>query len=328
MRASLTRAAGGYEPANIAAVGPRLRTSLLAVVALLAATRAEADVERLRAALASVRFVAYTPRGFDPDAGAPPPDPAALRADLVLLHRYFDGLITYSCANGLDALPRLAREAGFRAVVLGVWSPSDSRELSRALAAAGSEPDVVIALAIGNEGLFFHRYDVAALREAFARARRERPGLALATSEPFSLYLDRAPADLPREDFLLPNVHPVDQPWFGSAPPATSVEFVANVVAKLEERFALPVLVKETGLPSGPSESGFSPAAQAEFWSALARRLPPTRAHAFAWFEAFDSPWKPARAREAPSEKRAREAYWGLFESDGRAKPALAELAK
>ena len=304
-------------------------TLLLGLVAALHAPRAGADVERVREALASVRFVAYTPRGFDPDAGAPPPDAAALRADLALLRRYFDGLVTYSCANGLDALPRLAREAGFRAVVLGVWSPSDSSELSRALAAADAERGVVIALALGNEGLFFRRYDATALGAAFARARRERPDLALATSEPFSLYLDPARAgELPREDFLLPNVHPVDQPWFGSAPAATSVEFVANVVSLLEQRFALPVLVKETGLPSGPSESGFSEAAQARFWSALAERLPPTRAHAFAWFEAFDAPWKPTRTPDAPPEKRAREAHWGLFDVDGHAKPALAAVPK
>ncbi|MFI5315260.1 MAG: hypothetical protein ACHQ6T_06145 [Myxococcota bacterium] len=307
----------------------RFRTLLLALAAALPAIRAGADAEPLRRALASVRFVAYTPRGFDPDSGSPPPGEAALRADLALLHRSFDGLITYSCANGLDAVPRLAREAGFRAVVLGVWSPSDSRELSRALAAAGAERSVVVALALGNEGLFFRRYGASALGAAFARARRERPELPLATSEPFALYLDPARAsELPREDLLLPTVHPVDQPWFGSAPPETSVEFVANVVARLEERFALPVLVKETGLPSGPSDSGFSEAGQARFWSALARRLPPTRAHAFAYFEAFDSPWKPARASAAPPDRRELEAHWGLLRSDGSAKPALAELAK
>lgn len=302
---------------------------MLALGALLHAAPAGADVERVRSALASVRFVAYTPRGFDPDAGGPPPDRAALRADLALLRRYFDGLITYSCASGLDALPQLAREAGFRAVVLGVWSATDSRELDRALAAASAERRIVIALALGNEGLFFGRYDPPALAAAFARARRERPDLALATSEPFSLYLEPArAAALPRQDFLLPIAHPVDQPWFGSAPAEASVEFVANVVAQLEQRFALPVLVKETGLPSGPRADGFSESSQAEFWSALEKRLPPTRAHAFAWFEAFDSPWKPARAHDAPPEKRAREAHWGLLRGDGSAKPALDGLAK
>jgi len=317
-------------PSDRRGAGRRLTRSIASLaLAVSLAAPASADVERVRSALASVHFIAYTPRGFDPGASAPPPDRAALRADLALLRRDFDGLITYSCASGLDALPELAREAGFRAVVLGVWSPSDSRELDRALAAAAAERGVVVALALGNEGLFFSRYDAAALSAAFARVRGERPDLALSTSEPFSVYLEAARAStLPRQDFLLPNVHPIEQPWFGAAPPATSVEFVANVVAELEERFSLPVLVKETGLPSGPSADGFSESAQAEFWSALAKRLPPTRAHAFAWFEAFDSPWKPARAVDAPPDKRAREAYWGLLRSDGSAKPALAEVRK
>jgi len=319
MRTSLPR------PAKLRTV-PGLRW-LLAFVALAASACGDPPIERqarLGAALASTRFVAYTPRGFDPDGGGAAPSREALRADLALLRPYFDGIITYSCANGLDALPELAREAGFRAVILGVWSPSDSGELGRALAAARTERGVVIALALGNEGLFFARYDAATLSAAFARARAERPDLALATSEPFSVYFEPArAAALPRQDFLLPNVHPVDQPWFGSAPPATSVDFVANVAALLEARFALPVLVKETGLPSGPTADGFSESSQAAFWSALAKRLPPTRAHAFAWFEAFDSPWKPGRALAAPPEKRAREAYWGLFHGDGSAKPAL-----
>jgi exo-beta-1,3-glucanase (GH17 family) len=86
------------------------------------------------------------------------------------------------------------------------------------------------------------------------------------------------------------------------------------------------VLVKETGLPSGPAADGFSESSQAAFWSALAKALPPTRAHAIAWFEAFDSPWKPAHAREAPPAKRAREGHWGLLRADGSAKPALEEV--
>jgi exo-beta-1,3-glucanase (GH17 family) len=278
----------------------------------------------VRAALADVRFVAYTPRGFEPGAD-PPPSEAALRADLALLRPHFDGLISYSSAYGLDALPRLAREAGFRAAIVGVWNPANPAELERGLAAARAEPAVVVALALGNEGLFFHRYDPAALAAAFARARREAPGVALAVSEPFSVYLD-APESLPDADLWLPTVHPIDQPWFAGAPPETGVAFVANVVGELEKRAGVPVLVKETGLPSGPSGDGWSESGQATFWSSLAARLPPTRDHAFAWFEAFDAPWKPAHAIEAPPEKREREAHFGLFRADGSAKPALAEV--
>jgi exo-beta-1,3-glucanase (GH17 family) len=303
-----------------------IRCAMLALAAAIALATSEpaADTTRLQGALATVRFVAYTPRGFDPGAGGPPPSAAALRADLELLRPHFDGLVTYSSANGLDRLPALAREAGFRAVVLGVWSPGDSRELAAALAAAAAEPGIVVGLAIGNEGLFFRRYDAATLAGAFARARRARPALPLSTSEPFAGYLDAARAQsLPKLDFLLPNIHPTNEPWFDGAPLRASIELVVNVVSELEQRFGLPVLVKETGLPSGPAGDGFSESAQAAFWSALAQRLPPTKRHAFAWFEAFDSPWKPARTTEAPPEKRAREAFWGFVDQDGRPKSAL-----
>jgi exo-beta-1,3-glucanase (GH17 family) len=82
------------------------------------------------------------------------------------------------------------------------------------------------------------------------------------------------------------------------------------------------VLVKETGVPSGPAEQGFDEAGQAEFWRALAQRLPPARTHAFAYFEAFDAPWKTASVAAQTGDVRASEAHWGLYRADGTAKPA------
>lgn len=303
-----------------------LAAGIVALGLLVAGGASPAEpVERVSRALASVRFVAYTPRGFDPEARAGAVRPEAIRADLALLRGRFDGLVTYSCTNGLDAIAPLARELGFRAVVLGVWDPTSDRELELAIAAARAAPEVVLALALGNEGLFFGRYDAAELARAFARARSEAPGVAVTTSEPFSSHLDPARArSLPRQDFLLPIVHPLDQPWFGTAPPATAVDFVVNVVRELEARTSLPVLVKETGVPSGPREQGFSEAAQAAFWSRLDERLPATRAHAVTRFEAFDAEWKIASVAAQTGDLRPTEAHWGFFRSDGSAKPVAA----
>jgi len=302
---------------------------VLALALGAAAEPPREPVERVRGALASVRFVAYTPRGFDPEAGAGPVDPAAIRADLALLRRWFDGLVTYSSARGLDAVPRLARELGFRAVVLGVWDPANDAELALATAAARAEPDTVIALALGNEGLFFARYPAGALAAAFARARRDAPGVAVTTSEPFASYLDaRRAAELPAQDFLLPVVHPLDQPWFANATRATRVDFVVNVAGELAARFPLPVLIKETGVPSGPASQGVDEADQAEFWSGLAAALPPTRERAFVWFEAFDAPWKIASVAAQTGHVRETEAHWGLLRADGTPKPALRALAR
>jgi exo-beta-1,3-glucanase (GH17 family) len=311
-------------------VATRILAAGLAVVLALSARAGNAGdpVARVGDALARVKFVAYTPRGFDPDAGARPVEAQAIRADLALLRRYFDGLVTYSSARGLDAVPAIARELGFRAVVLGVWDPASDAELALAIAAARAEPDAVIALALGNEGLFFGRYDPAALSRAFARARGGAPGVAVTTTEPFSSYLDPERArDLPEQDFLLPVVHPLDQPWFRTAPPETRVDFVRNVVRELEARSGKPVLVKETGVPSGPEDEGFDEAGQAAFWSALEAKLPATRAHAVVRFEAFDATWKVASVAAQTGDLRPTEAHWGFFRADGSAKPVAATLA-
>lgn len=302
----------------------------LALLLALAACRASepAPRARLEAALSSVDFVAYTPRGFDPNLGTGPVAIETIRADLLQLRPYFDGLVTYSSARGLDAVPGVARELGYRAVVVGVWDPANADELARAFESARSERDVVIALALGNEGLYFERYDAAALARAFTRARDEVPGVAVTTTEPFFVYLDPARASaLPAQDFALPTVHPIDQPWFASAGPAIGVDFVVNIVRDLEARTGLAVLVKETGVPSGPADEGFSEAAQAAFWVALAAKLPPTRAHAFVRFEAFDAPWKTAAVAADTGDVRGTEAHWGFFRADGSAKPVVASTS-
>jgi CheY-like chemotaxis protein len=148
--------------------------------------------------------------------------------------------------------------------------------------------------------------------------------VALALCEPFSVYLDSA-QPLPAADLWLPTVHPIDQPWFGSAPPETSVEFVGNVVGELETRSRLPVLVKETGLPSGPSADGFDESRQAAFWSRarmdgyeVARHLRKQASLKSSLLVALTGYGLPA------DKKRAREAHFGLFRADGSAKPALA----
>jgi exo-beta-1,3-glucanase (GH17 family) len=298
---------------------------LLAVAGCRAPESQPAPRARLEDALASVRFVAYTPRGFDPNQGSEPVARTAIRADLAALRPHFDGLVTYASTRGLDAVPAVARELGYRAVVVGVWDPADPDELARAFESARSAREVVIALALGNEGLFFERYDAAALARAFARAREEVPDVAVTTTEPFFAYLDPArAAALPAQDLILPTVHPIDQPWFASAPSQSGVDFVSNVVRDLEARTGLPVLVKETGVPSGPADAGFDEAAQAAFWSALGAALPPTRTHAVAFFEAFDAPWKTASVEADTGDLRPTEAHWGFFRADGSAKPVVA----
>jgi exo-beta-1,3-glucanase (GH17 family) len=176
--------------------------------------------------------------------------------------------------------------------------------------------------------LLAQRHAWPVLRAAIERLRAALPAVAIATSEPFYYYLDGDPPDfLAVQDFLLPSVHPLFQPWFAQATTAQAVEFVVEVAARLSAKTDKPVLIKETGLPSGPPGTRFTPDAQAAFWVALLRQMPRVPGRGVAYFEAFDHDWKEENARQEFG-AHPEEGYWGLYRADGRPKVALTTLRR
>lgn len=284
---------------------------------------------RLAAALAHGRFIAYEPTSLElVDGRAHAADPASIRADLEALRPRFDALITYDAIHGAEAIPGIAAQLKYRALIVGVWDPADPAQLAAALAAAQRYPQLIVGVSLGNESVYGRRQSFAALAAALAAVRARAPQLPLSTTEPFHLYEQEASVPLLRSlDFLLVNVHPVFQPWFRGATAATSAQFVVNVVADLAQRFCGPILVKETGEPTAPARAGYTPAQQAQFYAALRRRFPPTHARAFAYFSAFDAPWRAHDAGALPGAASGpEEAYWGLYDGARQPKPAALAL--
>jgi exo-beta-1,3-glucanase (GH17 family) len=287
---------------------------------------------RLRAALAQGRFAAYEPTSLRVSNGqVTPADPVSVRADLRVLRPKFDALITYSANHGAESIASAAAALQFRALIIGVWNPADEAELAAATTAARRYPQLVLALSLGNEMLFSGRTDAASLAALIARVRKQLPGTALATTEPFHIYHQPEVAPLLGQlDLLLVNAHPVFQPWFHQASDGTAAQFVVNVVAELAPLACGPILVKETGVPTAPASAGFSEARQASFYRELRARLPPNRERAFAYFAAFDAPWRAYDAIAVPggaeSGVHPEEAHWGLYDAAGRQKQAAREL--
>ena len=124
------------------------------------------------------------------------------------------------------------------------------------------------------------------------------------------------------------NVHPGFQPWFQDAPSSAAAQFVVNVVAKLAPRACGPLLVKETGVPTGPESAGFSEARQAAFYRELRRSFSPSTTQAFAYFAAFDAPWRAYDATGVPGAPAVHpeEAHWGLYDEARHPKAAAREL--
>lgn len=296
---------------------------------LQAQSEATDQLSRVRAAIESVRFVAYTPTDLKIVSGqVHAASPERIRKDLTVLRKDFDGLITYSCADGVDKVPDVAKALGYRALILGIWDPLSEREFRNAQRLVSAYPQLIVGVSVGNETLLAQRQQWPVLRAAIQRLRTALPAVAITTSEPFYYYLNNDPADFVAvQDFLLPSVHPLFQPWFDQASTVQAVDFVVRVAGLLSAKTDKPVLIKETGLPSGPPGTRFTPAAQAEFWTSLVRQLPKLPGLGVAYFEAFDHDWKEENARQEFG-SHPEEGYWGLYTGDGDPKPVVAQLRK
>lgn len=280
--------------------------------------------------LQHTRFVSYTPRGFSIVNGKVlAPTKRGIQEDLTLLRPYFSGLITYASTNGVEAVAKVANDLGYQAVIMGVWEPRSEAELHNVITAAKAYPAMVAAVVIGNEGLYTKRYTAGDVEQARQRLKQACPWLAVTTSEPFFLYFkEEHAAFFKSHDLLLPNVHPLFEKWFTPSQAAQGAAMVVSVAEQFAKTYTQPLLIKETGLPSGRPERGFSPEVQALFWAELGKRFPVTGKQSFACFEAFDAPWKPKEiALDFPGE-HGNEAFWGFFTADGIAKPVLKALPR
>lgn len=286
---------------------------------------------RLQDAMEQGRFVAYQPTELKVWDGNPiQASEVSIREDLAALRPWFDGLITYGAHSGAELVPRIAKELGFRAVIIGVWNPEDDLEFGNALRAWELQHDIVAGVSIGNEMVFGRRGTWEDYAKAIARFRDRAPGLPLTVTEPFAVFLDDPGARpvLAELDFLAANIHPVFEPWFAEAPPFNWADFVVQASERLsDEAFCGPVLVKETGVPTAPEAEGFTKENQAAFYKELMAQFPPARMRAFAWFSAFDAPWRVYDESPVPG-VHPEEGHWGLFREDRTSKPVMESVPK
>jgi len=288
-----------------------------------------AALETIRTVMATGRFISYQPTQIKFYNGvATAADEAGIEADLKVLRPFFDGIVTYSAVNGAEKVADVAARLGFRVVIPGIWNVDDAREVSNALAAARRQPRIVVGLSIGNERIFAKERSLESTAARIRALRSQAPNLALATTEPFHIFV---PPDarllLGEMDFMLANVHPVFQPWFGGASDANAAQFVANVLGDLAREYCGPILVKETGVPTAPANLGFTPQRQAGFFAELRRQLPPSRDRAFAYFSAFDAPWRVTDSHPGVTTPQPQEGSWGLWDERRRPKKAAQDLA-
>jgi exo-beta-1,3-glucanase (GH17 family) len=283
-------------------------------------------LQRIVEVMATGRFVAYQPTSHQVyDGVSSQADPASIAEDLKVLRPRFDGLITYASKHGIERVPEIAARLGYRAVIMGLQDITDAKERANVAAAAHANR-IVAGVSVGNEIMYGKRGTFSDISNAMAQMRAAAPGVAVATTEPFHLLLtaEAAPV-LNQSDLLLANVHPVFEPWFKAAPDANAAEFVVNVAGLLAQAHCGPLLVKESGVPTAPADKGFKPERQAAFYAELQRQFAPSDARAFAYFSAFDAPWREFDAHPTPG-PHPEEAHWGLYDQNRREKPVVKQI--
>jgi hypothetical protein len=238
----------------------------------------------------------------------------------------FDGVITFTSRGDFAEIPRLAKEQGL-VVIMGIWDPQNYDEIGAAI----SQREFVDAYCVGHDG-WPHRYSYEVLVKTIDHVRF-RTGCPVSTTQRINYYLNDkrflSVGDWLFPDILLPlmdrdsYVHTINV----QRDVATTIE-LANKLDQVNQG-AKPILLKMVGYPAQIDKytSGGSDDAQMKFFIALGNAQKDVGTSlstniSISMYSAFDINWKhgpPFYDWESQT---------GLFESDGRPRPAVWEIIK
>lgn len=252
----------------------------------------------------SLKWIAYAPTNFNPEKNIYPPS-ESIEEDLrVLFNAGFNGIITYGSESTLANVPKIAKEAGFRGIIMGIWNIRDKQELNSAIKMI----DYVDGYCVGNEGLSL-RYELDELTKVmeYVKTTTAKP---VTTTEQINDYAKDYMLKL--GDWIFPNVHP----YFSNIrSPLKAAQWIKKYYQIIKRNTPLnkPILFKEVGF-STRGDGICNERNQEEFF-----KLMESSEVKFAYFEAFDQYWK----RHNPVEP-----YWGLFDKKRRPKKFILQKIK
>lgn len=261
------------------------------------------------AKISSLCWIGYAPTHFNP-RNMIYPSVENMTEDLyVLIQAGFNGIITFGAEQTLWQIPDLAKSIGFKGVIMGIWQPDSPEELKNAIRAKNN----VDAFCVGHMGLNIN-YSYHTLKKAIIQIK-ERTNKPVSTTESIDLYNRKSPL-IQLSDWIFP-----DARLYWQQMETEQVEVHFNfLVKKYEQLISLsekPVLIKTVGFPTKGSHVA-TEQNQAQFFDLLlANAKHPFERLRFAYFEAFDQPWKTWHEVEG---------NWGIFRDDRSPKPGKEKI--
>jgi exo-beta-1,3-glucanase (GH17 family) len=278
-----------------------------------AATRAELQA-LLRQALArgthGFCFSAYLP-GQSPELGSRISE-AQIRARLEVVRPHTRWVRSFSCTDGNQAIPRIAKAMGLKTLV-GAWlgTDRDKNEAELAGAIEVARAGHADLLAIGNEVLLREDLPEAELIDYLRRAKAAVPGVPVSYVDAYYLFVQH-PRLVKACDVVLANCYPFWEYCALDHALAYMKEMHARVVRIAGGR---PVIISETGWPSAGTPVGEAVPSMENALRYLLATLEWTEAAGIDlfYFAAFDEAWK-----AGPEGDRG--VTWGLWDQDGKPK--------
>lgn len=238
--------------------------------------------------------------------------PAQIAARLAIIRPYTRWVRTFSCTDGHEATPGLARSMGMKTLV-GAWLGTDrainEREIEAAIAVArAGDADI---LAIGNEVLLREDLSEDELIHYLERVRAAVPDVPIGYVDAYYLF-ELHPRLTAACDVILTNCYPF---WEG-CPRPQALAYMQDMLRRTRAvAGGKRVIVSETGWPhTGSAFHGAVPSVD----NALQYFVDTCAWGArdgieIFYFAAFDEAWKVGAEGDVG-------AYWGLWDTDGRLK--------
>jgi GPH family glycoside/pentoside/hexuronide:cation symporter len=221
---------------------------------------------------------------------------------------------SFSCTEGHEVIPRLARTKGLKTLV-GAWISHDRERNEReieALLQLAKEGQVDIAV-VGNEVLLREELPEQELLAYIQRVKAAVPeDVKVSCVDAYYQYLER-PALTAACDVLLPNCYPF---WEG-ADIAVASQYLRRMhgLVKAAAGEDKPVIVAETGWPSRgqPVAAAVPSAENAMKYFIDVQQWARSEGVKLFYFSSVDEPWKLEQEGEVGTQ-------WGLWDKDERPK--------
>lgn len=249
------------------------------------------------------------------EEGQKPGDPITerqVRRRMEILRPHTGWIRTFSCTDGNEIIPEVAKELGIKTLV-GAWLGGDAvineREVEGLIKLAND--GLVDIAAIGNEVMYRKDLTEEALLEYIQKVKRQIPHIPVGYVDAYYEFTDR-PAITQACDVILCNCYPF---WEG-CPFEISLPYMQKMYQQAKKAAqGKKLIITETGWPSkGESLKGAIPSEQhardyfinTQLWSAN-EEIP------VFYFSSFDESWKTGAEGIVG-------AYWGIWDKNEKLK--------